>query len=37
MTATLSVSADGVVTASEKPPTWAWNNVYEIVIKENAA
>ena len=36
-TLTLTVSADGVVTASEKPPTWAWNNVFEITIKEKVA
>jgi hypothetical protein len=34
---TLTVSDDGVVTATERPPTWAWNNQYEIVIKERIA
>lgn len=33
----MTVSADGEVTAGEKPPTWAWNNVFEITIKEKVA
>lgn len=33
-TLTLTVSADGEVTAGEKPPTWAWGGNYTVTIKE---
>lgn len=35
-TLTLTVSADGTVSAGEKPPTWAWGGSYTVTIKEAA-